>query len=101
MDIRNNKRRNVSTHARVNFSQSETSSFLRVGELNFELLLLGGDWVNRKDPLKIYCNKYIKYYYFQSGKIYLIINETRVDHPGITQGILNKTGMGYREPAMT
>ena len=35
------KRRNVLTHARVNFSQSETS------------LLLGGGWggVNRKDPV--------------------------------------------------
>ena len=48
MDMRNNKRRNGLTHARVNFSQSETSSLLRGGELNFELLLWGG--VNRKDP---------------------------------------------------
>ena len=50
MDMRNNKRRNVLTHARVNFSQSETSSLLHGGggELNFELLLWGG--VNRKDP---------------------------------------------------
>ena len=52
MDMRNNKRRNVLTHARVNFSQSETSSLLRGGELNFELLLWGGGGggVNRKDP---------------------------------------------------
>ena len=42
MDMRNNKRRNVLTHARVNFSQSETSSLLRGGELNSELLLWGG-----------------------------------------------------------
>ena len=49
MDMRNNRRRNVLTHARVNFSQSETSSLLRGGgELKFELLLWGG--VNRKDP---------------------------------------------------
>ena len=31
MDMRNNKRRNVLTHARVKFSQSETSSLLRGG----------------------------------------------------------------------
>ena len=31
MDIRNNKRRDVLTHARVNFGQSETSSLLRGG----------------------------------------------------------------------
>ena len=29
--MRNNKRRSVLTHARVNFSQSETSSLLRGG----------------------------------------------------------------------
>ena len=29
MDMRNNKRHNILTHARVNFSQSETSSLLR------------------------------------------------------------------------
>ena len=40
MDMRNNKQRNVSTQARVNFSQSETSSLLRGG----------GGGVNRKDP---------------------------------------------------
>ena len=51
MGMRNNKRRNVLTHARVNFSQSETSSRLLLlrGELNFELLLWRG--VNRKDPI--------------------------------------------------
>ena len=59
--MRNNKRRNVLTHARVNFSQSETSSLLRGGELKFELLVCvcvcvcvcvgGGGGVNRKDPL--------------------------------------------------
>ena len=50
--MRNNKRRNVLTHARVNFSQSETSSLPRGGgrELNFELLLKGGGGINRKDP---------------------------------------------------
>ena len=46
MDMRNNNRRNVLTHARVNFSQSETSSLLRGGGggggLYFELLLWGG-----------------------------------------------------------
>ena len=31
MDIRNNKRRNILTHARVNFNQSETSLLLRGG----------------------------------------------------------------------
>ena len=39
MDSRNNRRLNVLTHARVNFSQSESSSLLRGGELKFELLL--------------------------------------------------------------
>ena len=51
---RNNQRRNVLTHARVNFSQSETSSLLRGGKLNFELLLRGGG--NRKDPKKVISN---------------------------------------------
>ena len=42
MDMRNsNKRRNVLTHARVNFSQLETCSLLRGGG--------GGGWVSRKD----------------------------------------------------
>ena len=40
MDMRNNKRRTVSTHAQVNFSQSETNSLVR-GGVNFELLLWG------------------------------------------------------------
>ena len=49
MDMqKNSKGRNISTQARVSFSQSETSSLLRVGELNFSLLLVRG--VNRKDP---------------------------------------------------
>ena len=51
MDMRINKWRNVLTQARVNFSQSETSSLLRggeEGELNFELPLWEG--VERKDP---------------------------------------------------
>ena len=47
MDMRNNKRRNVLIHARENFSQSETRSLLRGGELNFELLLWGGGGINR------------------------------------------------------
>ena len=43
MDMRCNKRRNVLIHARVNFSQSESSSLL-LGEvgLKFSLLLVGG-----------------------------------------------------------
>ena len=41
MNMRNNKRCNVLTHARVTFSQSETGSLQRGGELNFELLLWG------------------------------------------------------------
>ena len=56
--MRNNKRRIVLTHARVNFSQSETSSLLRGGggggrrrELNFELPLWRG--VIRKDPITV------------------------------------------------
>ena len=49
--MRNNKRRDVLTHARVNFCQSETTSLLRVGELNFELLLWRG--VKRKDPSQL------------------------------------------------
>ena len=50
-DMRNNERRNVLTHARVNFSHSETSSLVRGRELNFELLLWGGGGaINRKDP---------------------------------------------------
>ena len=48
--MRNNKWRNISTHARVNFSQSKMSSLLRGGKLNFELLLWGGGGINRKDP---------------------------------------------------
>ena len=55
MDMQNNKRRNVLTHARVNFSQSETSSLLRgggggggEGELNFKLLLWGGGGLTEK-----------------------------------------------------
>ena len=45
--MRNNERRDVFTRARVNMSQSETSSRLRGGgmggrELSFELLLWGG-----------------------------------------------------------
>ena len=38
--MRNNNRRNVLTHARVKFSQSETSSLLRGG----------GGGINRKGP---------------------------------------------------
>ena len=38
MDTRNNNRRNVLSHARVTFSQPETSSLLR------------GGGINRKDP---------------------------------------------------
>ena len=52
MDMRNNKRRNV-TKARVNFSQSETSLLMRGGELNFELLLWEGG-INRKDPYIVF-----------------------------------------------
>ena len=70
MDMRNNKRRNVLTHARVNFSQSETSSLLRRGAgggLNFELLLWRG--VNRKDPYNqciFHCNGYFWKYSLQT-----------------------------------
>ena len=41
MDMQNNKRHNVLTRARVNFSQSETSWLLRGGSyiLSFEILL--------------------------------------------------------------
>ena len=59
MDIRKSKRRNVSTHARLNFSQSETSSLLR-GEGAFKLCAStvgrgGGRCViNRKDPNPIF-----------------------------------------------
>ena len=45
MDMQNNKRRNVSTQARVNFSQSETSSLLRGGggaEFKFWASTVGG-----------------------------------------------------------
>ena len=38
MDMRNNNRRNVLTHARVKFYQSETSSLLRGGELTEKVL---------------------------------------------------------------
>ena len=69
MDMRNNNRRNVSTHARVNFSQSETSSILRGegGELNFELLLGGGGGLTEKilkfllKKLKHHCQKIQKW----------------------------------------
>ena len=51
MDMRNNKRRNVLTHVRVNLSQSETSSLAREGgELNFELPLGGGGGLTEKIP---------------------------------------------------
>ena len=64
MDMPNNQRRNVLTHARVNFSQSETSSLLSVCvcvcvcvcvggggiKMKFSLLLVGWKGVNRKDP---------------------------------------------------
>ena len=61
MDMRNNKRRNVFTHARVNFSQSETS-FFYVCEGGAKILVTPGVWrtpggggggggsVNRQDP---------------------------------------------------
>ena len=63
----NNKQRNVLTHARVNFSQSETSLFLRGGtggELNFELLLWLG--INRNDSKCILEKKWIplNFHYF-------------------------------------
>ena len=45
--MRNNNRRNALTHARVKFSQSETSSLLRGG---------GGGGINRKGP-KIFPEK--------------------------------------------
>ena len=41
MNMRNNNRRNVLTHARVKFSQSEASSLLRGG---------GGGRINREGP---------------------------------------------------
>ena len=45
MDMRNNKWRKVSTHARVNFSQSETSSLLRGGGGGAKIFITtgGGD----------------------------------------------------------
>ena len=54
INMRNNKRRSVSTHTRVSFSQSEKSSLLRGEggrELNFVLLLWWG--INRKDPCNL------------------------------------------------
>ena len=54
LDMRNNKQRNVLTHARVSFSQSETSLLLRGGELNFELLLWGDGGTGRKLTKKIH-----------------------------------------------
>ena len=73
MDMQNNKRRNVLTHARVNFSQSETSLLLRGGELNFELLLWGR--VNRKDP---------KSFSLTGQSIYTSSDVLeRITHPGI------------------
>ena len=53
MDMRNNKRRKVSIHSRVNFSQSEMSLFLHVQGGGVKTLvtavgLEGG--VNRNDP---------------------------------------------------
>ena len=50
--MRNDKGHNVLTHARVNFSQSETSSLLRGEELNFELLL-GGELTEKIQKLYI------------------------------------------------
>ena len=49
MYMRNNKRRNVSTHAQVNFSQRRVR--FRVGEeMNFELIVWG---INRKNPAAV------------------------------------------------
>ena len=66
--MRNNNRRNVFTHARVNLSQSETSSLLRGGGggLNFELLLLGGGLTEKilkflLKKLKHHCQKIQKW----------------------------------------
>ena len=49
MDMRNNNRRNVLTHVRVNFSQSETSS-LQNGGGGLILSFYCGGGINRKDP---------------------------------------------------
>ena len=43
MDMRNNKRRNVLTNARVTFSQLETSSFLRGGGGSILSFYCGGE----------------------------------------------------------
>ena len=55
MDMRNHTRHIVQTHARVNFSQSETSLLLfgeGGGVVKFSLLLVGVvGGVNKKDPL--------------------------------------------------
>ena len=50
--MRNNKWRDVLTHARVKFSQSETSSLPRGGGGRVEILVTadGEEGVNRKDP---------------------------------------------------
>ena len=80
MDMQNNKRRNVLTQARVNFSQSETSSLLRGGGggLNFELLLWGGGGVNRKDPTASFyavrfcvCHRFAQRYLTWSSQVEL------------------------------
>ena len=56
MDMRSNKRRNIFTHALVNFSQSERNSLLlRGGDLKFSLLLIEG--VNRKDHGSQICER--------------------------------------------
>ena len=64
MDMTNNKQRNVLTHARVNFSQSQKSSLPREGRREVKILVTtgasvcvcvwgggGGREVNRKNPL--------------------------------------------------
>ena len=56
MDMRNNKRR-VSTHARVNFSQSETVRFCVGGWVKFWASTVGGGGISRKDPVFIFPEK--------------------------------------------
>ena len=57
MDIQIYKRRNVLTHARVNFRHSETSLLLHGGSYILSSYCGGGrgEGVNRKDPLDFSC----------------------------------------------
>ena len=90
MDMRNNRRRNVSTHARVNFSQSETSSLLSVcvcvcvgggggGGVKFWASTVGK--IYRKDPLRLLIS--LTHSSVEFWKVALTIAKVESNHWGV------------------